>query len=279
MQSAQAAMLPDGRRLHLHHGPIDLIIEAWGRNKQAAYEQATARFKNLLQELVDELPALRSPMEPDRIFKGPIARRMQDAISPYQEVFVTPMAAVAGAVADEVLTVMKEGNALDKAYVNNGGDSAFHVSGTQKIEATIAASTAGKIVIDSGDPFRGVATSGWSGRSYSLGIADNVSVVAKNAAAADVAATLISNAVDIPGHKAIDRATAISLMPDSDLGEKLVTTDVGELSPLEIDGALINGAEFADGLRQRDLIGGALLVLKDQVRHVGALPKLEQATR
>ena len=275
MQSAQAAMLPDGRRLHLHHGPIDLIIEAWGRNKQAAYEQATARFKNLLQELVDELPVLRSPMEPDRIFKGPIARRMQDAVSPYQEVFVTPMAAVAGAVADEVLTVMKEGNALDKAYVNNGGDSAFHVSGSQKIEATIAASTAGKIVIDSGDPFRGVATSGWSGRSYSLGIADNVSVVAKNAAAADVAATLISNAVDIPGHKAIDRATAISLMPDSDLGEKLVTTDVGELSPLEIDGALINGAELADGLRQRDLIGGALLVLKDQVRHVGALPKLK----
>ncbi len=279
MQSAQAAMLPDGRRLHLHHGPIDLIIEAWGRNKQAAYEQATARFKNLLQELVDELPVLRSPMEPDRIFKGPIARRMQDAISPYQEVFVTPMAAVAGAVADEVLTVMKEGNALDKAYVNNGGDSAFHVSGSQKIEATIAASTAGKIVIDSGDPFRGVATSGWSGRSHSLGIADNVSVVAKNAAAADVAVTLIANAVDIPGHKAIDRATAISLAPDSDLGEKLVTTDVGELSPLEIDGALINGAEFADDLRQQDLIGGALLVLKDQVRHVGALPKLEQASR
>ena len=279
MQSAQAAMLPDGRRLHLHHGPIDLIIEAWGRNKQAAYEQATARFKNLLQELVGELPVLRSPMEPDRIFKGPIARRMQDAISPYQEVFVTPMAAVAGAVADEVLTVMKEGNALDKAYVNNGGDSAFHVSGSQKIEATIAASTAGKIVIDSGDPFRGVATSGWSGRSHSLGIADNVSVVAKNAAAADVAATLIANAVDIPGHKAIDRATAISLAPDSDLGEKLVTTDVGELSPLEIDGALINGAEFADDLRQQDLIGGALLVLKDQVRHVGALPKLEQASR
>ena len=278
MQSAQAAMLPDGRRLHLHHGPIDLIIEAWGRNKQAAYEQATARFKNLLQELVDELPVLRSPMEPDRIFKSPIARRMQDAISPYQEVFVTPMAAVAGAVADEVLTVMKEGNALDKAYVNNGGDSAFHVSGSQKIEATIAASTAGKIVIDSGDPFRGIATSGWSGRSHSLGIADNVSVVAKNAAAADVAATLIANAVDIPGHKAIDRATAISLAPDSDLGEKLVTTDVGELSSLEIDGALINGAEFADDLRQQDLIGGALLVLKDQVRHVGALPKLEQAS-
>ena len=278
MQSAQAAMLPDGRRLHLHHGPIDLIIEAWGRNKQAAYKQATARFQNLLQELVDELPVLRSPMEPGRIFKGPIARRMQDAISPYQEVFVTPMAAVAGAVADEVLTVMKEGNALDKAYVNNGGDSAFHISGSQKIEATIATSTAGKIVIDSSDPFRGIATSGWSGRSHSLGIADNVSVVAKNAAAADVAASLIANAVDIPGHKAIDRATAISLSPDSDLGEKLVTTDVGELSPLEIDGALINGAEFADDLRQQDLIGGALLVLKDQVRHVGALPKLEQAS-
>ena len=34
-------------------------------------------------------------------------------------------------------------------------------------------------------PHRGVATSGWRGRSHSLGIADSVTVVARNAAAAD----------------------------------------------------------------------------------------------
>ena len=40
-----ASLLPDGRRLHLQHGPIDLVIEAWGPREEVAlaYRQAWAR--------------------------------------------------------------------------------------------------------------------------------------------------------------------------------------------------------------------------------------------
>ena len=43
-----------------------------------------------------------------------------------------------------------------------------------------------------GSPVRGVATSGWRGRSHSLGIADSVTVLAATAAMADAAATVIA---------------------------------------------------------------------------------------
>jgi ApbE superfamily uncharacterized protein (UPF0280 family) len=67
-----------------------------------------------------------------------------------------------------------------------------------------------------------VATSGWrckgkGGRSFSFGIADAVTVLAGSAAAADAAATVIANAVDLPGHGAITRRPASAIDPDSDL--------------------------------------------------------------
>src|SRR4051812_35317460 len=56
-----ARMLPDRRRLHLQHGPIDLVIEAFGDPAEVrrAYGQAWARFGAVLPELVAELPLLR----------------------------------------------------------------------------------------------------------------------------------------------------------------------------------------------------------------------------
>ena len=93
------------------------------------------------------------------------------------------------------------------------------------------------------DRVRGIATSGWRGRSFSLGIADAVTVLADRASLADAAATLIANAVDLPGSLARSRALprAIS-QPDSDLGERLVTVGVGPLGPSEIEKALEAGA-------------------------------------
>ena len=48
-------MLADGRRLHLHHGPIDLVVEAFGTKSEveAAYEQAARFFDGVLHGLVD----------------------------------------------------------------------------------------------------------------------------------------------------------------------------------------------------------------------------------
>ena len=102
----------------------------------------------------------------------------------------------------------------------------------------------GRIRLHDHDRIGGVATSGWRGRSLSLGIADSVTVLAQNAAAADVAASLIANAITISS-PAITRQPAASLVPDSDLKDRLVTVDVGPLSADEIDHALAAGAALA----------------------------------
>src|SRR5690348_11352255 len=119
---AQRTLLADGR-LHLNHGPIDLIIEAFGTGAEmaAAYEQAWARFPFVLPELTAELKTLRQPIaEAMPSLSGPIARRMAAAVWPYRAQFITPMAAVAGAVAEEILAALVAGRSLRKAYVNNG---------------------------------------------------------------------------------------------------------------------------------------------------------------
>jgi len=268
-QAAQAALLPDGRRLHLHHGPIDLIVEAWGPGREDAYHRAIRRFENLLQELVDELPALRQPLVAGQVFEGSVAQRMQRAVAPHGKVFITPMAAVAGAVADEIVSVMAADD-ITKAYVNNGGDAAFYLTPGERTEAVLASPVVGRIVVTAENPYRGVATSGWRGRSHSLGIADAVSVVARHAASADAAATLIANAIDLPGHPAIRRQPASELSPDSDLGSRPVTVAVGPLTGKETAEALAVGVAFAESLLERGLIGGALLTLNGEVRLAGA---------
>jgi ApbE superfamily uncharacterized protein (UPF0280 family) len=273
MTGPQAAWLPDGRRLHLHHGPIDLVLEAWGSTPalELGYAAATRRFDGLLQELVDELPALRRP-DPGRL-RGPVARAMARAVAPHRPVFVTPMAAVAGAVADEICGVMTAAAPLERAYVNDGGDIALHLAPGTGLTAAIAARAglADRVRIAAADPVRGIATSGWRGRSFSLGIADAVTVLAATAAEADAAATLIANAVDLPGHPAITRAPAVTLQADTDLGERLVTTAVGALAPDEVAAALATGAACAESMRRRGLIAAAALFLRGETRVVGTL--------
>ena len=278
MNSPQAHWLADGRRLHLNHGPIDLIVETFGSEdeRRAAYEQAVARFQTILIELVEELPELRLPaffLAP-RDFASQTARRMEAAVMPLAECFITPMAAVAGSVADEILGAMLSGRRLDRAYVNNGGDSALHLGRNQSMTVAIAGTGNGmadRVTIRAEDGVRGVATSGWRGRSFSLGIADAVTVLARTGAAADAAATLIANAVDLPGHPSITRVSARDLSPDSDLGEQLVTQNVGALSPIEVDRALDNGLVVAEDFRRRGLIAASALFLAGEARISGSV--------
>ncbi len=270
---AQARFLADGRRLHLQHGPIDLIIDAKGPGREAALTAAIERFRRVLSELAGELDLLRQPVGPG--LNGPVARRMRAAVAPFAPVFVTPMAAVAGSVADEILGVMVAAGELNTAYVNNGGDVAFHVAKGEEIVAQIADGLSDRAVLRGGDGVRGVATSGWRGRSQSLGIADSVTVLAPTAAAADAAATLIANAVDLPGHPAIKRCPATEISPDSDLGARLVTVEVGPLDRKDIDRALAAGLAFAREVADKGLIGAARLSLQGHVRIAGEMPGLE----
>jgi uncharacterized protein len=273
----QVAWLADGKRLHLNHGPIDLIVEAFGRETErgAAYEAAIARFETILEELVAELVELRRPVgATPRRFASPTANRMERAVQKFHPEFITPMAAVAGSVADEVMAAMRKAANLDKAYVNNGGDIAIHLAPGNEMRAAIAGTGHGfadRLLIRATDRVRGIATSGWRGRSFSLGIADAVTVVAKDAAAADAAATLIANAVDLPGHSAIVRQPANELSPDSDLGERFVTTGVGALSTADVDEALNHGLAVADAFLQRGLIHAAALFLNGAHLTVGPI--------
>ncbi|WP_027052933.1 UPF0280 family protein [Mesorhizobium erdmanii] len=278
MDGPQAHWLQDGRRLHLNHGPIDLIVEAFGDadERRAAYEQAVTRFQTMLIELVEELPELRLPaffLAP-RSFAGPTARRMEAAVMPLAECFITPMAAVAGSVADEMLAALLAGRRLDRAYVNNGGDSALHLGTGTSIGLAVAGTGNGmadRITIRAEDGIGGVATSGWRGRSFSLGIADAVTVLARTGAEADAAATLIANAVDLPGNPAIRRMPARDLSPDSDLGERLVTQAVGTLGFADVTRALDNGLAVAEDFRRRGLIAGSALFLGGEARISGAV--------
>jgi len=265
-----------GGQLHLSHGPIDVVLRAWGaeaavRNAEAA---AVALFPSILPGLAAELPALRRPMAESPCVAHPVARRMVAACAPFAPIFVTPMAAVAGAVADALLAEMLRAAPLARAYVNDGGDIAVHVASGRSLAIGLAADPSrlaldGALQVTATSGIGGVATSGRHGRSFSLGIADAVTVLARDAATADVAATLIANAMDVDS-PAVRRAPASSLDPDNDLGDLRVTVAVGALAPGEAAAALESGLARAEAFRAQGLILGAALRLGALVRTTGA---------
>jgi ApbE superfamily uncharacterized protein (UPF0280 family) len=261
-------------REHWRHGPIDLVVEAWGEADAvaAAYAAAWQRFEAVLGELVGELAVLKSPVDTATKVRGLVARRMVGACLPFASGFITPMAAVAGSVADEMRQFFAVAG-VARAYVNNGGDIALHLSSGQTLTIGVVAdaylpSIDGGVVLHAHSPVRGVATSGWRGRSFSMGVADSVTVLARSAAEADAAATVIANAVNVD-HPAIQRRRACDLKDDTDLGERLVTAAVGELPARLVADALDRGAAVADELLARNLILGAALALQGQWRTAG----------
>jgi uncharacterized protein len=277
--AACRARLDDGR-WHFQHGPIDLVIGADGDGAAIAdaLEAAWRRFEGVLAELVAELPLLRLPVDRSRAPAGPIAARMHAACLPHLPRFVTPMAAVAGSVADEIAGFFRRPG-IERAYINNGGDIALHVTpGGRAYRIGVSDSVSPAVAIGGrplpasldvgGDPrWRGVATSGWRGRSQSLGIADAVTVLAATAAIADVAATLVANAVDVED-PAIRRVPAASVRADSDLGERLVTVAVAPLAASRIDAALDAGEAEARRCIDAGLVAAAMLSLQGRRRWV-----------
>lgn len=281
--TAQRSAL-EGGRWHFNHGPIDIVAEAHGNEVEVAvaHELAWRRFGTVLEELVGELPLLRQPVRDMCLLQGPIARRMWEACAPFRAGFITPMAAVAGAVAQELIACyQREG--IERAWINNGGDIALHLSPGQFARVGLFAdlarfdlrergplTTDGQFELRAEMPVRGVATSGWRGRSFSLGIADSVTVLAATAAKADAAATVIANAVDVED-AGIHRRPASECKDDSDLGDIPVTVDVQALAPAQVQRALTAGAARAMALQRSGLIWSAMLVCQGQWRLVEPL--------
>lgn len=321
---AWRAALPDGR-WHFQHGPIDLIIALDGERDaiETANARMWSRFAGLLGELASELPRLRMPLNPiahsaaacadprgpaarfagdassiDQP-RGRVARRMTRACRPHAARFITPMAAVAGAVADELIEFARDVPNVRRAYVNNGGDIALHLTRGEHFSVgmvcgrddgaraaaqdgsklrDMAPALDGTVRITFASGVRGVATSGWRGRSFSLGIADAVTVLAPCAADADAAATMIANAVNVDD-PAIVRAPASLLEDDTDLGDRLVTKEVGRLTPAALNRALDSGEEHARALVDSGVVMAAALVLQGQVRLVAASDDIRSQLR
>ena len=266
MTGVQSAFL-SGDRLHLQHGPIDLVIGVEG-DRGAAFLAAERRLDSVLAELMDEIDLLCLSNGP--VPKGVVALKMWRAAQ-WHVGFVTPMAGVAGAVAETVLEAMRGAAQMKRAYVNNGGDIALHLSGESKFSVGMTGlegSALGKIVLSADSLVRGIASSGQGGRSLSFGIAESVTVLAKTASAADVAATLIAGAVDLPDHPAIKRSPAHYVREESDLGDKLVVTHVGVLNETKIAKALERGAAYAREMQAKGLIQAASLHLRGQSRQI-----------
>jgi len=279
----------DATRWHWQHGPIDLILGADGEPAalQGAFDACWTRFVDVLPELVDELQILRRPIcadasPDDCALQGHVARRMWSACHPHRARFITPMAAVAGSVADELIAAFaREG--ISRAFINNGGDIAFYLTEGRQYRVGVFADVSqalakvqrrggdaldANLTLDANAPIRGIATSGWRGRSFSLGIADSVTVLARNAASADAAATMIANAVNLD-HAGIVRVPASSLKDDTDLGDRLVTVNVPSLPQPLVDFALARGVEAARSLLDSEIIEGAALFLQGRVRVAG----------
>ena len=265
-------------RLHLQHGPIDIIahVDAQEEVRKRLYSTASHRFSTVLDELVAELDLLKQPWSADLPDpKGGIAQKMCFAVRG-SNIFVTPMAAVAGAVAEEILEAMlfeakKLGPCLEeiqRMYVNNGGDIAFWLNAGESFSIGVVDNPGipelnARVSLAYESPVRGIATSGWRGRSLSLGIADAVTVLAGSAATADAAATLIANDVnvDYPG---ILKRPASEVKDESDLGMLPVTVDVPPLPVDQISEALKRGAKTAGNFIRTGKIEAAYLSLQKQ---------------
>jgi ApbE superfamily uncharacterized protein (UPF0280 family) len=276
---AVRARFADGR-WHFQHGPIDLVIGAEGDAAAvaAATEHAWLRFQTVLSELVAELKWLRLPVQDATAVSGAVAGRMVGATWPHRAKFITPMAAVAGAVADELIECYRADTRIVRAHINNGGDIALHLAAGMCYRVGLVADLArvkrrehvdldGNFEVGAALPVRGIATSGWRGRSFSLGIADSVTVLAATAAGADAAATMIANAVTAD-HPAIVRRPASDVKDDTDLGDRLVTVEVGRLPPEIVVTALACGEETARAMMAGGLVWGAVLCLQGSVRIV-----------
>lgn len=246
-------------RLHLNYGPIDLLIDIDGSESAIfdAHQAARETFEGVLETLVSELVVLRKAVKPNAVGPdGPVAQRMWQACLPHASRFVTPMAAVAGAVADHTLMgIVKAVPTLNRVWVNNGGDIALMLGVGQETSVAVCRNDGARsanIRLQSEHGVGGIATSGWRGRSHSLGIADSVTVLAPTAASADVAATLIANAVCLSSkeldRRYITRTAAVELQPDSDLADAEVTVAVSVLPEEQRDAALQNGAIAAEQL-------------------------------
>ena len=192
----------------------DLLILAEA-NLAALAEEAIYRIRGPLEGYVVQHPEFLNAITPlpyDQL-APPMVKEMLRAA---QNCGSGPMAAVAGAIAEQVGLVLLEESS--EVVVENGGDCFLKVKTPLQISIFAGQSQLSQRLALQIKPEKtplGVCTSsGTVGHSFSLGRADAVTVLASSAAMADAAATMICNQVqsekDI--HRALEFAQEVETL-------------------------------------------------------------------
>ena len=200
-----------------------------------------------------------------------VLRRMIKAVRWLEEPDFTPMAAVAGTIADLVKEAVWTAGA-DHVIVNNGGDIAlFRREGDPPLRVGIVRDLAeGRVThvipIPPDREIGGLATSGLGGRSLTKGVASAVTVLAADAALADAAATAVANATNCDD-PAVKRCRAEEIDHFTDIRGHLVTRRVGRLGQAAAEEALTRGLERFQQLRAQGMpLRGAVLFVQGRMK-------------
>jgi hypothetical protein len=252
-------------------GPMRLVIRAWNKKQpqielarraaeeSISYLERIARCRPLLSRPIPDIEDLPE----DELALGMI--RSTRAIGDHD---LTPMAAVAGTIADAVADWLLE-RGLTRIIVDNGGDIAIRLARGETATVGVRPQVTSPLIshvihLDSGRSTWGVTTSGMGGRSFTRGIASAVTVLAADASVADAAATAVANACFVED-KGIIQLPAENIDPNSDLAGINVTTEVGSLSTDKISIALNAARRKAEYLSQKDVIIGAFITLDNVI--------------
>jgi len=249
-------------------GPASIVVSVEKGMKAFAIDEQELRgyLIEILSEVREALPVLRQKAYKIRktAYLPEVAKRMVEAAKMVDEATLTPMAAVAGAVADAVKDRLKR-KSLDFISVNNGGDIAILNNRGEHARIGIGDIQKNKptqyIMTVKGLKEFGVATSGFGGRSLTLGVADSATVLARSGAIADAAATFICNKTSVESHCVVKRR-ASEIDPLSDIAEEWVTVKVGDLNSNLVKAALQGGLDAGEWLKQKGIISDAVILLQ-----------------
>lgn len=270
MSDRRIEILPGKIGVLAENGPLHLVIRAYsgsGLDHEMAVAASHYAF-TCLEGVAGELPLLRQQHRELQLTpKHKISRAMLESVRAVGDADLTPMAAVAGSIADEVANWLMEKGAT-RAIVDNGGDIAIRLSPGERmtvgLRPTIESQKITHVIrLNSNSTTWGVNTSGLGGRSLTRGIASAVTAFGSTSSLADAAATAIANAC-FSQHKNILQVPARQIDSNSDLGEMLVTVSVQGLPEQIVAKALENGLQKASLVQQQGLIQGALIVIGDQ---------------
>jgi hypothetical protein len=269
MSYEQSIALLDEETILAECGPMRLAIRAWQDNRpqialcrQAAeasfaYLEAVAKHRVVLSDFVRNIRDLP---------ENGLAQRMIESVRAIGDMDLTPMAAVAGTIADGVADWLF-GRGPTKVVVDNGGDIAIRLAAGETATVGIRPQINGSDIshiayLDERRLSWGVTTSGRGGRSFTRGIASAVTVIAENASIADAAATAIANACIVAASNIV-QIPAEQIDPNTDLKGVAVTIDVGPLSVDKKIQAVQTALSKADILCRQKCIVGALIALED----------------